>query len=105
MDSSSTRTTVSPYHVRYECEDEDGEPEFWTVRFARLTAADLVAAAALTDSPDGSAETLTETAAMFDRMVRSVECNGDGAPMADIPFDVLVDLFALHPSFRPESPD
>ena len=95
---SSTRYTTTLRTV-----DEAGQPEEWDIQYRRLTAGNLVAAATIADSDVPAIERIAEVTDLLEKMTMHLTRNGKPVAHADIPFDVMTELYSLHPSFRTES--
>ena len=78
--------------------DEHGEPEVWDVVYRRLTGADLIAAARLQDTE--GAEAIRLVVEQLDAITLSIRLGHKRIAAAAVPFDVAVEIYSAHPSFR-----
>lgn len=90
----------NPYVVTYDTVDELGDPEKWEVLFRRLTARDAIAAGALAEME--GVEQTRAVVDIFESITVSASRNGEHVTVEDIPFEVVVEVYAQHPSFRRE---
>ena len=87
-----------PYHVEFDAEDEDGQPERWKFVCRRPTRRGMVLLDELVAS-----EGLDGTNKFVDNIgqfVRRIELNGEVQDVEDVPMEVLQRVFDVHPTFR-----
>jgi len=88
------------YKYSFTTTDEAGEEEHWEVYYRRLTAMDWL----LCLAPDGQRETPRESIVRLhkavERMVFTVERDGEEMDLDLLPEEVEATVFEQHPSFR-----
>lgn len=80
--------------------DPAGNAESWEVTFRRLTAADMVEAAALDDPALSPAEQMAGVVKLGQRLIGEVVLAGESWEIDDVPFEIVVECFECHPTFR-----
>ncbi|MYA43308.1 MAG: hypothetical protein F4Z31_16375 [Gemmatimonadetes bacterium] len=88
----------SNYLVHHEATNEFGATEHWQVQFRRLTARDLLAAGEIPDKQ--GTEQIRAVLDLFGTIAVNVWRDTEAVEVEDIPFEVIVEVYPLHPSFR-----
>lgn len=80
--------------------DPHGNAETWTVKFRRLTAGDMVAAAALDDPKLSPAQQMAGVVDLGRKLIDEITRDGESREIEDVPFEIVVECFELHPTFQ-----
>ena len=95
---------ANPYVRTVDTVDEDGRPESWTVKFGRLKARDFMLLGRISDDRTPDVEKVSLVHDMFTQMVKSIDRNGKPFDVDEVPMEVEMEVYGLHPSFRGDRP-
>lgn len=106
LPDSAPASRVRPYRVEIESVDESGRPERWTVQFRRLTIDDVDLLTAIADDDATDSQRVGSIRALWLRMCVTVWRDPAGedceeVPPTAVPWDVVLEVYPLHPGFRP----